>query len=99
MSERTRTPQPPITCNGCDATWTASGAAHCAGCHTAPFATVSLFDLHRSASGEHGSCLDPEAIVNRRTGERLMFFRAGMWRGPEMDEAAKVARFGERVPA
>lgn len=83
-----------ITCNGCQHTWTATGAAHCAGCHTAPFATARLFDIHRSAAGEHGGCQDPTTLRNKRTGERLMFLRDGMWRGPEMDEATKTKRFG-----
>lgn len=82
-----------ITCNGCDHTWTAPGAAHCGGCHTAPFATVSVFDQHRSVAGEHGTCLDP-ATVRNRSGDRVLFLRDGMWRGPEMDEATKLKRFG-----
>ena len=82
-----------ITCNGCDRVWTATGAAHCAACHAAPFATAGLFDQHRSAAGEHGTCLDPEKILNRRTGERMMFLRNGMWRGPEMTDEQKLARF------
>lgn len=86
------------TCSGCDETWTAPGAAHCGatGCHRT-FAGVALFDAHRSAAGEHGACLDPETLIGRggaRKGERLMFFREAMWRGPEMTEAQKVARFG-----
>lgn len=90
-----------ITCGGCDNTWTATGAAHCAACHTAPFATATLFDAHRSTrGGEHGSCVDPETLVIKsgpRTGERIMFFRDGMWRGPEMTEEQKAARFGGRA--
>jgi hypothetical protein len=64
-----------ITCGGCDATWTGLNVAHCAACHET-FSTARLFDEHRSADGEHGSCLRPED----RPG---MFFRRGMWRGPE----------------
>lgn len=80
--ERTRKPQL-ITC-GCGANWTALGAAHCAapGCHRL-FASASLFDLHRSQDGEHGTCLDPETVVGRE-GQRRLWFRAGMWRGPAM---------------
>lgn len=75
-----------ITC-GCGAEWTALNAAHCAapGCHRT-FASVSLFDAHRSQEGEHGTCLDPETVLTR-DGARRLFFRAGMWRGPEMDPA------------
>lgn len=92
-------PIPAIRCVGCDHTWTATGAAHCAACHTAPFSTARLFDLHRSTrGGEHGSCLDPAQILNR-SGERIMLFRDGMWRGPEMTEEQKTARFGDRGAA
>jgi hypothetical protein len=78
-----------ITCE-CGATWTALGAAHCSACHRT-FAAVGLFDAHRSQDGEHGTCLDPETLTAR--GERRMFFRDGMWRGPEMSAEA-LARFG-----
>lgn len=70
-----------ITCGGCDAEWTALNAAHCSACHEA-FSTVRLFDLHRSAVGEHGSCIAPLAARGRH-GEQRLFFRDGMWRGPE----------------
>lgn len=84
-----------ISCSGCSTVWTAAGAAHCSGpgCHRT-FSSVGLFDKHRSQYGEHGRCLDPETITHARTGERLMFFRAGMWRGPAMDEETKAKRFG-----
>lgn len=83
-----------ISCSGCPNTWTAGGAAHCAapGCHRL-FSTPRLFDLHRSVRGEHGACLNPEQIRNG-SGERIMFLRDGMYRGPEMTEAQKLARFG-----
>lgn len=84
------------TCGGCDHVWTGLGAAHCAarGCHRT-FSTTRLFDLHRSTrGGEHGTCADPEKIRNR-DGEPTMFFRDGMWRGPEMTDEQKLARFGE----
>lgn len=85
------------SCVKCGQTWTALGAAHCTACHTAPFATARLFDLHRSAAGgEHGSCLNPYQIFNGRR-ERVMFLRDGMWRGPEMDEETKAKRFGARA--
>lgn len=87
-----------ITCGGCAARWTALGACHCSACHQT-FSGVALFDRHRSvAGGEHGSCLPPGRLIHATTGERLMFERDGMWRGPEMDEATKLKRFG-RVPA
>lgn len=84
-----------ITCGGCDATWTAQGAAHCAasGCHRT-FSAAGLFDKHRSTPGEHGRCLDP-ATLTARDGSALFEFRDGMWRGPEMTDEAKAARFGD----
>ena len=77
-----------ITCGGCDRTWTATAAAHCAACHRL-FSAVGLFDMHRSTAGEHGSCLDPEKIIRR--GGRAMFFRDGMWRGPEVTSEHRIA--------
>lgn len=83
-----------ITCSGCDDTWTALGACHCSACH-ATFSGVALFDRHRSvAGGEHGSCLPPGRLCNVTTGERVMFLRDGMWRGPEMTDEQKTKRFG-----
>jgi hypothetical protein len=79
----------PITCSGCSATWTALNAAHCTGCHEL-FASVALFDAHRSQDGERGACIPP-AEVQGRNGEQRLFFRAGMWRGPEMPEEAREA--------
>jgi hypothetical protein len=90
---RDRRPPSPNTCGGCDATWTAPTAAHCGSCHRT-FAGVALFDAHRSATGEHGACIDPETIRHGKTGERLMFHRNGMWRGPEMTEEQKAKAFG-----
>jgi hypothetical protein len=87
-----------ITCNDCGNTWTAGGAAHCTACHNL-FSTPRLFDLHRTTrGGEHGSCLDPEQLRNRH-GDRVMFLRDGMWRGPEMTAEQKQARFGDRGAA
>lgn len=89
------------TCGGCDATWTGTSACHCAGCHRdehgrpRTFAGIKLFDAHRHQRGERGGCLDPEQVTNSR-GERHMFFRDEMWRGPEMSEEAKAA-FGGRA--
>lgn len=82
MSER-------ATCGGCDASWTGTSPCHCAapGCHRT-FSGIRLFDAHRHHRGEHGGCLDPETVTNAR-GERVMFFRDGMWRGPEMSDEEK----------
>lgn len=82
-----------ITCSGCDATWTALGAAHCAGCHQT-FSGLTLFDRHRSIVGEHGRCYIPAVLVGR-SGAPLCEFRDGMWRFPEMTDAEKAARFGD----
>jgi len=73
-------------------------AAHCGACHLT-FSAAVLFDRHRHARGEHGGCLGPATLVHTRTGERIMFFRDGQWRGPEMTEEAKAARFGRRARA
>ena len=99
MTTPTPKTAPPITCSGCTNTWTAGGAAHCAapGCHRL-FSTPRLFDLHRSVKGEHGACLDPEEIFNG-SGERVMYLRDGMFRGPEMTAEQKLARFGNRSAA
>lgn len=77
-----------ITCR-CGARWTARTAAHCAavGCHRT-FAGASLFDAHRRSIGDHGACRDPAEIVTA-SGERVMFYRGGMWRGPEDPDAAE----------
>lgn len=75
-------------CNRCRATWAALGAAHCGGC-CRMFSTARHFDLHRSARGDHGTCLDPATIINAR-GERLLFHRNGMWRGPVISEEQKA---------
>ncbi|WP_422662711.1 hypothetical protein [Pseudonocardia sp.] len=85
---------PPITCSGCDHSWTGTAAAHCGSCHHT-FSAPRTFDLHRGQYGERGQCLDPEE-VRSRSGDRLLFLRDGMWRGPEMTEAQKAARFGGR---
>lgn len=79
-----------ITCR-CGAAWTALGAAHCATdqCHRT-FSAVDLFDRHRQAYGEHGRCVDPTTIVTT-TGQWVMFFRNGMWRGPELTEEQRAA--------
>lgn len=92
---RTRNPDPLNSCGGCGATWTGTGPAHCGSCHRHPFASSGLFDLHRSTKGgEHGSCLDPFQVL--KNGERVMFLRDGMWRGPQMTDEQKARRFGSR---
>lgn len=90
-------PSTRITCNGCDHVWTARDAAHCGSCHTAPFSTAPLFDAHRRETGERGTCLDPGRVTIRsgkRKGQRVMYLRDGMWRGPEMSDEAKAKAFG-----
>lgn len=78
-----------ITCGGCDATWTGSTFTHCANCHRT-FGGVALFDRHRQAYGEHGKCLNPATVFTSQ-GERLMFCRDGIWRGPEPTEEQRIA--------
>lgn len=90
-----RKPLAPNTCSGCPSTWTGSAAAHCSGCHTT-WSGVGLFDRHRSVAGEHGTCTPPEQLVDGN-GRPICELRDGMWRYPEMDEAAKAARFGARA--
>jgi hypothetical protein len=85
-----------ITCAKCQTKWSGAAVAHCSGCH-ASFAGVSLFDKHRTVRGEHGTCLDPETVRNGRTGQRVMFLRDGVWRGPEMTEEQKLKRFGQKA--
>jgi hypothetical protein len=78
-----------LTCGGCRNTWSGQSRAHCSGCHRT-FSGYLLFDRHRSAIGEHGACLDPEAITNIQTGERVMSLRSGIWSGPEMSAEQKI---------
>lgn len=101
MDHSDRKPAPPIRCNGCTTTWTGNGRAHCSGCHHT-FAGATLFDAHRHGRGERGGCDDPAAMrvqSGARAGEPVMFLRDGIWCGPEMDEATKAKRFGERNAA
>ncbi|EME18470.1 FDXHR family putative zinc-binding protein [Rhodococcus triatomae] len=51
------TGNPPIRCNGCDATWTALGACHCTGCHET-FTGLTAFEKHR----RDGHCHDPASV-------------------------------------
>lgn len=78
-----------ITCGGCTQIWTAASAGHCSACHRT-FATVGLFDRHRSPVGKHGSCREPSTVG--------LEFRDGMWRGPAMTAEQKAARFGGGEP-
>lgn len=87
-----RKPAPAITCASCNATWTATSAAHCSGCHST-LSGVTLFDRHRSVAGERGTCTPPGDLRDA-DGQPICELRDGMWRFPEMDEAAKAARFG-----
>lgn len=90
----------PNTCSGCLSTWTGLSVAHCGGCHET-FATVGLFDAHRV----DGHCVHPFE-VRTRGGEPRLFFRDGMWRGPELtdEQRAKLATVwggesGDPIPA
>jgi hypothetical protein len=97
MTQPHRQPAPPNSHGACGATWTGGSAAHCSGC-CKTFVGPSLFDAHRSARGERGDCIDPETLTNR-AGDRIAFYRDGMWRGPEMTDAQKAARFGDKGAA
>ncbi len=95
---RPHKPPAPNTCGTCSATWTGVSVCHCAGCHCT-FVTATLFDAHRVQYGERGACRRPADLTftsGPRSGEPVMFFREGMWRGPEMTEEQKLARFGRR---
>jgi len=51
-------------------------------------------------AGDYGSCRDPATLIYRtaqRAGERVMFWRDGLWWAPEMTGEEKVAAFGERA--
>lgn len=78
---RTAYPSDAASCGGCDARWTALGAAHCAGCHRT-FSGLRLFDAHRHARGDRGGCTDPETLPG-------IEYRDGMWRGPAMTDAER----------
>jgi hypothetical protein len=96
VNDRTRNPTPPNTHAACGTTWTAASAAHCSGC-CRTFSGVALFDRHRSkAGGEHGSCIDPATLTDTND-TPICEQRDGMWRGPEMTEEQKLARFGARA--
>jgi hypothetical protein len=85
----TRRDPPWITCGGCDARWTGQSVAHCAACHRS-FSVNAHFDLHRSPKGEHGTCLDPATITDS-DGNPKLFWRDGLWRGPQVSEDQRRA--------
>lgn len=92
-------PHGPHSCSGCSAVWTGAHIAHCSACHST-FAAVGLFDAHRSIAGNSGTCRDPATLTYRtgqRAGERVMFWRDGLWRAPEMPDEEEVTAFGERA--
>ena len=92
-------PHGPHSCSGCGAIWTGARTAHCSACHLT-FVTVGLFDAHRSMAGNYGSCRDPATLTYRagqRAGERVMFWRDGLWWAPEMTGEEELAAFGERA--
>jgi hypothetical protein len=81
-------PHGPHSCSGCCAVWTGARTAHCCACH-GTFVTVGLFDAHRSIVGDYGRCRDPATLTcraGRRAGERMMFWRDGLWWAPEMTD-------------
>lgn len=68
-----------IRCGGCDRTWTAARAEHCAACHET-FSGTSSGDRHRVGRFGDGSrrCLSADEMLEAgliRTG-------AGTWRAP-----------------
>ncbi|MGH3766030.1 MAG: hypothetical protein ACRDS0_29990 [Pseudonocardiaceae bacterium] len=85
----------PYSCSGCTALWIGDCTAHCAACHSS-FSTVGLFDAHRSLAGDAGTCRGPATLIHRageRAGERVMFWRDGLWHAPRsmsFDPAARA---------
>lgn len=96
QEQPTMRPDETIRC-GCGHTWTGKTAAHCGKCHHT-FSTTALFDRHRTAEGEHGRCIPPDQIRTKQ-GNRLMYHRNGMWRGPELTNQQKTTIFPERHTA
>lgn len=71
-------PSSPITCGGCERTWTGVRRAHCSACHET-FNSPSLFDRHRTGhSCRSASTLGLENV-------------AGVWMPPKrpLDAAAR----------
>lgn len=75
----------PHSCSGCPTRWASLREAHCGNCHE-HFATVSLFDRHRSPNGPHGFCRDPHEV-----GLRLV---DGVWHGPQLSPEQRLALYG-----
>jgi hypothetical protein len=67
------------SCGGCSTNWRGTSRVHCSHCHRT-FARISLFEKHRKIKG---SCIDPETIMKRGTGVRVMFLRDDIWQGVE----------------
>lgn len=83
----------PHSCGGCGGVWMGGNTAHCSACHST-FATVGLFDAHRSIAGNCGTCRDPVTLIYRtgqHAGERVMHWREGLWQLPEMTSPEPVA--------
>lgn len=86
----------PASCK-CGRTWTGLSQAHCPLCH-AHFSTVANFDRHRPS---YDGCLDPAAIVSRKTGRSILkpstgplgttWVGAGEYAGPEKDADPAIA--------
>jgi hypothetical protein len=76
------------TCARCLARWGGTRTCHCGACHQT-FSGQELFTAHRHQRGEHGGCIPPSSIVDQH-GDRRMFERDGIWRGPEMPELARA---------
>jgi hypothetical protein len=81
----------PISCR-CGATWGGANRCHCSGCHET-WSGVTLFDQHRWHRGERDGCWPPGELTTH--GQPLVC-RDSVWGGPELTEAQKVARFGQR---
>lgn len=77
------------TCGGCDTTWTGHRTAHCATCHRT-FTGIGPFDLHRSATGEHGACLDPATLTTADGQPRLIQHENGHWGGPGLTDQQRA---------
>lgn len=82
----------PACMAGC--VWRQAGniTGHCAACHNT-FAGLDLFDRHQRIN-DNGTvtCLEPAGMVYK--GVELELDSDGTWRGPRMDTATKVKRFG-----
>jgi hypothetical protein len=75
------------TFSRCGATWCGDRPCRCSAYHRT-FAGGHAFDRHRSARGDHGTCLDPATVLDR-AGRPIMRLRRGMWRGRAMETATR----------